>query len=113
MSCSHVVADEVARGNFEDTGPDRDWGDRNEALLALQRLFDEAAKIAETDDGTMLARFIAFMDDTQTLGAADVAAVTEFCLGIQDYCKKLDIDTDIDNDIQAILEWGLARHHYL
>ena len=38
MSCSHVVADEVARGNFEDTGPDRDWGDRNEALLALQRL---------------------------------------------------------------------------
>ena len=45
MSCSHVVADEVARGNFEDTGPDRDWGDRNEALLALQRLFDEAAKI--------------------------------------------------------------------
>ena len=40
MSCSHVVADEVARGNFEDTGPDRDWGDRNEALLALQRLCD-------------------------------------------------------------------------
>ena len=53
MSCSHVVADEVARGNFEDTGPDRDWGDRNEALLALQRLFDEAAKIEETDDEAM------------------------------------------------------------
>lgn len=51
MSCSHVVADEVLRGNFEDTGPDRDWGDRNEALLALQRLFDEAAKLEETDDG--------------------------------------------------------------
>ena len=42
MSCSHVVADEVARGNFEDTGPDRDWGDRNEALLALQRLWISA-----------------------------------------------------------------------
>ena len=53
MSCSHVVADEVARGNFEDTGPDRDWGDRNEALLALQRLFDEAAKIEQTDDEAM------------------------------------------------------------
>ena len=53
MSCSHVVADEVARGNFEDTGPDRDWGDRNEALLALQRLFDEVAKIEENDDEAM------------------------------------------------------------
>ena len=51
MSCSHVVADEVARGNFEDTGPDRDWGDRNEALLALQRLFDEAARGNFEDTG--------------------------------------------------------------
>ena len=50
MSCSHVVVAEVERGDFGNRGKDGDWTERNEALLALQRLFDEAARLEPPDD---------------------------------------------------------------
>ncbi|KAH8058233.1 hypothetical protein JL722_6088 [Aureococcus anophagefferens] len=50
MSCSHVVVAEVERGDFGNRGKDGDWTARNEALLALQRLFDEAARLEPPND---------------------------------------------------------------
>ena len=57
MSCSHVVVAEVERGDFGHKGKESDWEVRNEALLALQRLFDEAATLEVPADKNAEAAF--------------------------------------------------------
>ena len=57
MSCSHVVVSEVERGDFGKTGREGDWEERSEALLALQRLFEEAGKLEVPADRNAEAAF--------------------------------------------------------
>ena len=57
MSCSHVVVAEVERGDFGKSGKDSNWEEKQEALCALQRLFDEAGKLEVPADKGAEAAF--------------------------------------------------------